>query len=325
MEWKIYKITNLINNKIYIGQTKNSINERFKGHCTAARQGIKYRFYYAIRKHGEENFKIELLEIANSIEEACELEKNYIKKYQSTHPSIGYNATSGGTGGWMIGRLSEEEQNLWKDKVSKANTGENNSTYCGTTDEELINLLVKFTEKYKYICGLLPLVGFGIENGIDVPKSFTKFRFDGNYENLVKEVELRTGIKADAYPRGEERKISSYYKKLSYQKSYKRKPKIKIKYEDMIKNISNSKKYDKNPQFCGTTNETLIELVEKFYKEFNKFPTHKELILYGKHENINVPTGFTESRFGGKFINLIKIVNLKYNLSKPEADNGTDN
>lgn len=54
----IYKITNIINSKIYIGQTSKSIEERWKGHkfhkgCTA--------LHNAIKKYGENNFKIDIL------------------------------------------------------------------------------------------------------------------------------------------------------------------------------------------------------------------------------------------------------------------------
>lgn len=52
MSVKIYKITNNINGKIYIGQTKTSIERRFISHKSAARRGINYILYKAIRKYG---------------------------------------------------------------------------------------------------------------------------------------------------------------------------------------------------------------------------------------------------------------------------------
>ena len=55
----IYKITNLINNKLYIGQTKKTIEERFKAHIKVARQHKNRYLYDAMNKYGYENFKIE--------------------------------------------------------------------------------------------------------------------------------------------------------------------------------------------------------------------------------------------------------------------------
>ena len=55
---KIYKITNLVNSKIYIGQTIRSLKERFRQHIY--KQGCTY-LHNAILKYGKENFKIELM------------------------------------------------------------------------------------------------------------------------------------------------------------------------------------------------------------------------------------------------------------------------
>ena len=57
----IYKITNLINNKIYIGQTINPISQRWSAHKSHAKNGSTHKLGRAIRKYGEENFKIELI------------------------------------------------------------------------------------------------------------------------------------------------------------------------------------------------------------------------------------------------------------------------
>ena len=64
----IYKIVNNLNQKIYIGKTNRSIEERFKEHIRKANQNIDRPLYRAIRKYGIENFTI------NQIEE-CSLEQ----------------------------------------------------------------------------------------------------------------------------------------------------------------------------------------------------------------------------------------------------------
>lgn len=60
----IYKITNDINDKVYIGKTTLSIEERFKEHCLDSKRNVKEKrpLYSAMRKYGQEHFKIELIE-----------------------------------------------------------------------------------------------------------------------------------------------------------------------------------------------------------------------------------------------------------------------
>ena len=91
----IYKITNNINGKIYVGKTNNSIEQRFRQHCLdSTREGMKNRpLYAAMNKYGIENFSISLIEETNNPEER---ERYWIECYGSFHD--GYNATRGGDG-----------------------------------------------------------------------------------------------------------------------------------------------------------------------------------------------------------------------------------
>ena len=93
----IYKITNDINNKIYIGKTCNSLNIRFQQHLLAAKKdGIKNRpLYKAINKYGQQHFHISLVEECSDTQ--LEIREQYwINYYNSYHN--GYNATLGGDG-----------------------------------------------------------------------------------------------------------------------------------------------------------------------------------------------------------------------------------
>jgi len=91
----IYKITNKINGKIYIGKTEKSIERRFKEHCAEfAKARSKDRpLYRAFNKYGIENFSIELIEITDIPEEREMFWINFYQSYQK-----GYNATLGGDG-----------------------------------------------------------------------------------------------------------------------------------------------------------------------------------------------------------------------------------
>lgn len=91
----IYKITNDINQKIYIGKTEFSIEKRFKEHCKDAFKNRKEQrpLYMAMRKYGIEHFHIELIEETDKPEER---EIYWIEQYRSF--KNGYNATIGGEG-----------------------------------------------------------------------------------------------------------------------------------------------------------------------------------------------------------------------------------
>lgn len=96
----LYKHTNQINGKVYIGIT-NDISRRWRN------QGIEYkphssntsRFWNAIQKYGWNNFKHEILINNLTSQEACKKEIEYIAKYDSTNRLKGYNIASGGNGG----------------------------------------------------------------------------------------------------------------------------------------------------------------------------------------------------------------------------------
>lgn len=96
--FSIYKATDLTNDKIYIGKTSD-FKRRKRDHenCYTNKDCL---FHRAIKSHGKENFIWEIIDSADSLEEAYELEKKYIEKYNSYNPN-GYNMTFGGAGGSM--------------------------------------------------------------------------------------------------------------------------------------------------------------------------------------------------------------------------------
>lgn len=93
----IYKATNKITNKIYIGQTTKTLDERI---CTHKKCSLKMntKFYNALRSYGFDNFMWEIIETVSSKKELDEKEMYYIQKYDSVQN--GYNMTNGGTGGY---------------------------------------------------------------------------------------------------------------------------------------------------------------------------------------------------------------------------------
>lgn len=100
MKGKIYKITNKVNGKIYVGQTTKSLKERFQKHCWGTTHKDKYHLNMAIKKaikkYGKENFTIELIEEVET-SKLNEREVYWISFYDSYN--TGYNCTKGGQDG----------------------------------------------------------------------------------------------------------------------------------------------------------------------------------------------------------------------------------
>ena len=110
----VYKITNVINNKVYIGVTTKTFRERYGGNL--AKTTHNKHLKNSIKKYGIENFVInEEFDVAYSVEELNEKEQYYIKKYDAMSPNKGYNKVSGG----VIGYQYSEQTKL---KMSEANT-----------------------------------------------------------------------------------------------------------------------------------------------------------------------------------------------------------
>jgi group I intron endonuclease len=86
----IYKITNLINNKIYIGRTIQKLSYRWTQHKQSARNGCNFILHRAIRKYGVENFIFEQIDTAINLTELLKKESFYIKELNSLKPN-GYN------------------------------------------------------------------------------------------------------------------------------------------------------------------------------------------------------------------------------------------
>lgn len=92
----LYKITNTINSTIYIGVTKSSLHRRFSAHKWAARHGIQSALYDAMRKHGVDNFKIDLCGIYQTEAQMLTAEEQVIK-YSKAAKIRMYNIKNGGS------------------------------------------------------------------------------------------------------------------------------------------------------------------------------------------------------------------------------------
>jgi group I intron endonuclease len=90
----IYKATNILNNKLYVGKTKYTLEKRKYFHL---KNKSKSKFHKAMDKYGIENFIWEIICQCSTLDELNDKEKYYIKFYDSIEK--GYNLTKGGDGG----------------------------------------------------------------------------------------------------------------------------------------------------------------------------------------------------------------------------------
>ena len=163
----IYKIVNLINNKIYIGQTTRNIQIRMREHISKA-YDTKDNLYIhnAIRKYGENNFIIEIIEqIDNNLLD--EREQYWISYYNSYNSENGYNLTHGGLGNqktdWNL------IYKLWDDGLSIKKISEI-SKIASSSVTRVLKYYKNYDEKESLKRGYL-------EQGIQV----NKYSLNGNY------------------------------------------------------------------------------------------------------------------------------------------------
>lgn len=123
----IYKITNIQNNKVYIGQTIRPIQDRFHRHINDALNNIlDTHFARAIRKYGKDNFIIEQIDQAQTQDELNKKEQYWIQYYNSVQN--GYNETDAifKCGGNTYQSKTEKEMEVIKEKIRQTKLGAKN-------------------------------------------------------------------------------------------------------------------------------------------------------------------------------------------------------
>lgn len=128
----IYKITNKQNGKMYIGQTINSLQDRWKRHQNDALNNIiDTHFARAIRYYGVDNFIVEIIDTATTQEELTKKEYYWINYYNSTQN--GYNENNDGfkCGGNTYKNKTPEELAQIKEKIRQNKIGGNNPQATG--------------------------------------------------------------------------------------------------------------------------------------------------------------------------------------------------
>lgn len=114
----VYVIQNSVNGKLYVGKTF-SPNSRWYKHKWEAKNGSEVYLARAIRKHGENAFTFEVLELCESEEQALEYETEWIE-WLGTRAPRGYNLSNGGEG--QTGYVPSAET---RRKISESSKGKN--------------------------------------------------------------------------------------------------------------------------------------------------------------------------------------------------------
>ena len=200
----IYKITNKVNNKVYIGQSVD-IFQRWKEHKSYAfcekRECYNNHLYCAIRKYGLENFKFQIIEECNK-DELDVKEQYWIKYYDSINPNKGYNL--------VLSNQTANHQNL---KVKQYDLNGNyiatfnsfrEAERCTGADHTLISRCCDKTKgnrmagNYQWCLENESLDGYKYQS---VKKRIGRFGLDGTFieeYSSIKEAADRMGVKSQS-------------------------------------------------------------------------------------------------------------------------------
>jgi|688.fasta_scaffold04739_24 group I intron endonuclease len=142
----IYKVTNKLNNKIYIGKTKQSLLKRKAAHYKSAESNSPSNFHNALRFYSKDDFIWEIEQVCSNEIELNQYESHFIEKYDTY--TIGYNMTFGGDGG-LTYRKGDELYERVKPKLGKWKNGNPGAT------TEAIRKRVETFKNVKWISGEL--------------------------------------------------------------------------------------------------------------------------------------------------------------------------
>jgi group I intron endonuclease len=225
----IYKITNIVSGKCYIGETREENPEnRWKKHIqTINRNSGCPALKDAIKKYGIDKFKFEVLIICFD-EDRFIYEKEYIAKYKSQVPN-GYNILPGGEGGGFLGKKHSPES-IQKMVESLKRFRENNPNHFETYREKHresmskvdISSILKNSEKFKKAVEEGRIGGRSHKDGNISDETKQKIRngvlkyYDENKDTRKVNIEKHRDIMAKSVGR----KIAQYSKDNQFIKEY---------------------------------------------------------------------------------------------------------
>lgn len=253
----IYKITNLINNKIYIGQTIRPINVRWNEHKHESFKkdghGYNYHLHNAIRKYGVQNFKIEQIYRCED-DNRFDAESYFIQKYNSTNPQIGYNFVVEGLGrtqyitndildlwgqGFLINQIAEK---IGCHKSTVSNRLKNN----GITQEEINQRFAKYVS---------------LRDG----KPVLQYNLNGDF---IQEWPSATSCQSQGYSQSAISQVCNQKQKSAYNFLW--------KYKQDNRDIKQWVQINNNKKKGGKPQKTIIQFSLLDHSEIKRFPSASE-------------------------------------------------
>jgi group I intron endonuclease len=142
----VYKITNTVNDRIYIGLTTCDLKKRWKEHKSAAKTGSEKPLYRAMQKYGVDKFHIEVAYVASSIEEMRQVELKLIDELGAHTAVNGYNLTDHG---YRIGNFNQKSgESVYNAKLTEEIVGFiRNPEHLGISNE---NMLAMVQERFLF-------------------------------------------------------------------------------------------------------------------------------------------------------------------------------
>ena len=185
----IYKITDLTNGKIYVGQTVN-FKRRLKEYRSAAKsiskRSQKYLICEVINKKGIENFEFSVIEEIHDESKLDKREIFWINKLNSRDPDIGYNSKVGGRGGKLNqvskDKMSESSKKFRHTEAEKERRSK--SIYVYDTRDGSVDTY-KSMKAYANILGIdRSIVARGVNHGIIIHGTYA-FRTDDDERSRI--------------------------------------------------------------------------------------------------------------------------------------------
>jgi hypothetical protein len=270
----IYKVTNLLNGKIYIGQTINTLEHRRSGHYrdTNSRKVNHGAFHNALKKYPEDAFVWEIIDTAESVEELNRKEQYWIAYYDSTNKEKGYNRDSGGAnckkspetrrkiGDTTIEKLKNPEikqkileglqkgTQVWK-QICRSKRVEWVCPYCGT----VLHNIPPYMAKNRKVCSL-KCPGVNYMKGIDAANRKARERADVRFAIIKKYILEWCAVNRDKVYRCPRNKVETIYSELVSEI----KEKYRIKdFRSMIRTVTGSYSRKVFAQYIDEYLETL--------------------------------------------------------------------
>ena len=248
----IYKTTNLINGKIYIGQKKSKV---FLGNKYL---GSGYKLKAAIKKYGPDNFNVELLESCDDKDALNNLEIYYISKYDSRNSDIGYNLAKGGN---VIGLSGEQHPFYGKHHTEEAKL-KNSIAHIGRTAWNKGKTGV-YSDETKKLMGIknkdIKWYNNGTQNMLayECPEGYVKGRINSEKQNEQLKL-LHESLKGKpAWNSGKVGVYSDETKKLMGAKNIGRK--ISAEHKEKLRNINKGNTYTKGKKLSEETKKKISE------------------------------------------------------------------